>query len=653
MPLLTSLWTTEQLILSVVIIGCCLMLRSARAAEGDFPRPGARWSRGVLIVAAAFAALFLLVRSNDPIGIRPDSWMDACVVVAGRNYVRDGLFARSGAPQHQVMTDTHPSDSYFIYTRHPIGANLVNGALQCSGLSSDRLMRVPPLLCSLLGVWLWLLVFRRYVDEPTASLSAAILATSYGFLAYADLLYFHAYALAAVAGAVYCFVRGAAGSGRPAHGWLIASCACMFAGALFTWEYHLWLIVFLLACTLLLPMRIRPRGVALLVLTMFLAAGLHAAWRLHVIDDIGLTESAASGVKRSIFYNIYLRTIGFAESVDTPDGVNLGGYPLHLAIRFYCFYGIPVMGLAAFPWLVLARPAQARGGSAGTADDPAAGVSSPRAGQRLLIALLLAGVAWWCVMMQHSSVHMQVMRHFLPAYALLMGMSLAACVSRFRDLSESWPVRASAMLLAAAIGYIQVEGLVCNLRMHFDNSFVDARGRDDVGREEGREFARLQHVVPPDAVILTNSNRHAPMRLWSRRPVYETVYRTARTATPKRAGFELAFNHLRDLHRDRLPRLCYVFCTRDGDWEQAVRQSTYLRFLLLGNGNMPPDDAWRAAAPILAEAAQRGRSDRSSCPITGLSGRFACFDLAPAIPLLTRQFASMGYPTLQEFEQTE
>src|SRR5262249_32739892 len=157
--------------------------------------------------------------------------------------------------------------------------------------------------------------------------------------------------------------------------------------------------------------------------------------------------------------------------------------------------------------------------------------------------------------MQHTSVHPQVMRHALPAYALLMGLIIVHCWGVLRQRGAL--NRIAAMALLTGLIYPQLEGTICGVRMRIDEDFVDARGRTDVGPQEGLVYASLNDIVPQGGVILTNLNRTMPMRYWSRRPTYETQYLRSRKSggQPARSALELSLNHLRELYHDRLPQL--------------------------------------------------------------------------------------------------
>jgi hypothetical protein len=498
-----------------------------------------------------------------------------------------------------------------------------------------------PAACSLIAVVIWRRTFRRFVALSIADIAGIVLVTSYGFLAYADTLYFHSYAFLTTAAAVACFVRAMSPDESRQVRWLLF-CACfVFAGALFTWEYHLWLIFFMTCYVAFFPRTVRWSMLLLPVVPIFIAAGLHSLQRQAASRALGLSGVTDDPFTSTIFYSIYLRTIDFAGAMDTPPGLTLAGYPRHLMLCFYRFYGVPVIALLAMIILALAMYGIRMG----------RGQNDSR-GARLLICLIVAGLGWPAIFMQHSSVHLQVMRHSLPAYSLLMGILIVNCWTSLRRSDNSMGYRIAAATLLGAMIYPQAEGAICAARTRLDDIYVDARGRTDTGPQEGRILSQLNEIIPPGAVILTNLNRTMPMRLWSRKPTYETQYRHSQKVATQgaRSALELSLNHLRDLYRDRLPPIYYVYFLADDDLHATVQRSNHLRFLLTGDGDAPGPVAWEKARPALEEAQAVGHSDKSFCPIRATLPRLICFDFTPAMPLLLKAFEHFGVPTLQQFE---
>jgi len=670
--MVTGLWTPEQIILSLLVVLACAVLALARMSSvgdgvGILPAPFSPWPSRLVVLTLLAVAVFLALRSGNPIGVRMDSWSDANVVVSGRNYARMGLFSNYGAPQHQVVTDTNPNDPFFVYTRYPVAANLINGLWQIAGVTSVRAFRALPAACSILAVLAWFRVYARFIGRAVAALAAMIFATSFGFLSYADNLHFHGYAMLTTAGAVLAFVRAMDADRLGRRRWLALCTACVFVGALFTWEYHLWLLVFfalysilfrsarqtdiggspadaqpLGANTIFAP-AVRPEALRSMRYAFWMTLPLLLAFALLALQrraaspatGVGGFSDAASG----FLQDLYRRTIGFASATDRAEIGDQLAYPFQLALNFYLFYGVPLVAAAAVTTMLILADLRPRKGPRGLTP-----------GTRLLLALIAAGCAWWMVMMQHTSVHLHVLRHAVPAYALLLAMCWQRCWRILRGDDIPLITRMAAIALMLALAYPHFEGSWCNIRLHFQRDFTDDRRREEARRDEGPVLAGIRELVPHGGVILTNHNRIPPMRLWSERPVYAATlmrYPPDDQANGRQV-LEMIFNHLRELYHESLPPLYYVYAPWIADLETAFERDGILQLLLIGGEPKQPD-SWRARArPALTEAMEAGRSDQSFCPILGHTGTMIVFHLGPAVPDLMKAFGSKPPPRLED-----
>jgi len=650
---LTSLWTPPQIILTIVILIGCIAMATMRPVQSGEPMPpsageeGAqpprrtapgRRARLLLAIVLLAVAAFLVQRGGDPVGVRMDSWSDSNVIVSGRNYARLGLFANYGVAQHQVVTDRNPPDPFFLYTNYPPASNLINGLWQIAGVTSERLYRLLPAACSLLAVLVWFGLFERFAGPAVAAVGAITMATSWGFLAYADNLHFHAYAFLLCALAVHCLVRALAPHTRHRRRWLLLMGALVFLMALFTWEYHLWILLFTAAYALLFTCPIRRSRLLLLILPLVLAVALQSAQRRAAFARANVASASDGRHALGFVDHLYRRTIGFDIAEDTPEGLSLKGYPAYEALRFYKFYGIPFAAAVAMIVAVLAQGRRAPWR-----------VSQWTPDERLLVALTVASPAWWLTMMQHSSVHPHVLRHALAAYSLLMALVWVRSWRMIRSSGSDAAAQILPAILAVALLCPHVDGTICNLRLHWTADFYDPRQRSDMGRQVSREYAPLQQVVPPGAVIFTNS-LVAPMRVFAERPVYCATFYPYPPNDPKNARFfiETRFNHLRELYGDRLPSMHYVYDTGEIDPEKLAAGDPLLRLLALGPQYRRPTAASECTA-ILREAAPRGRSDRSFCPIVMMDRKLIVFRMDPLVPTLRQMFDRFGFPSLRDF----
>ena len=140
------------------------------------------------------------------------------------------------------------------------------------------------------------------------------------------------------------------------------------------------------------------------------------------------------------------------------------------------------------------------------------------------------------------------------------------------------------------------------------------------------------------------------MRYWSQRPVYSGLPNKFSPDDPKngRMIIELRFNHLRQLYNDQLPPLYFVYRLRAPSAEAAFRRDGFLRFFLLGSAT-GDEEAWRKAAPILANVWRTGHGAQSFCPIVAHIGDLLVFKLDPIVPILRRDWGARGFPTRRQF----
>jgi hypothetical protein len=329
------------------------------------------------------------------------------------------------------------------------------------------------------------------------------------------------------------------------------------------------------------------------------------------------------------------RSIGFDSAIDTPPGLTLSGYPAYFLMRFYKFYGLPFVALVAMLLAMLMRDRR-----------PPWRVAEWPVETRLVVVLLAAGAGWWLVMMQHTAVHPHVMRHALPGYSLLMALMWVRCWRTATSGEFNGLARIAAAVLIPVLLYPHIEGLVWDLRLHYTENPKDTRQRGQSSSNEIRWFARLEQVIPPGAVILTNHARPPIMRLWSRRPVYLAIrYRYPGSEQSMMAS---GFNHLRELYNEKLPPLYYVYRVRGRRLRQAFTDDPYLRFFVRGRTESD-ETAWQEVATIVKQARKQGGNDQSFCPIVGAFGDLICFSIDPAVPALRWELGGLGFPTLREF----
>jgi hypothetical protein len=563
--------------------------------------PGAagttRLLRGAALAAAlgiaALHLVYLRSHAQSPIGVRLDSWSESNIVVSARNAARHGWGAYGGVAQHQVERPPFARDPLFLYAHYPLGTYYLTWAMY-DWLGEDvAALRWLPALFSAAALVLWYFLVSRIAGAAAALLSAASLATAYGFLAYADDLH-HAYPWALLAGMMLAYVTAIEERGRRRRLLLGVSWLLLFANSFLSWEWYLWSQAFYWGHALLLGTPLRKRWLLIFAAAALLAAGVQRQVRVHAFG-----ADAGAGLVE----DLRRRTIGLEETDDTPAGTTLRDVPSYVAVRFEQLYGSGVLPL----WWLVAVVGLASGGIR-----PGDGSVAPP--YRWLVLLFLCGASWWCVMLQHTVVHPHVMRHALLFYALFAGLALETALRFLLGRGRRWWVRLAGASLALAVVLPHLRLTRLDMQAHSDRQFRHPSGWTAAWNEveSMREYARL---LPPDAVVLTNHNRPPLLRYWLDVPVYSATFerfpfRRGEPLPGARVRLELASSHLGSLYggASARPRVVYLYVFRgdvqsqylgdpvlwkliDGVWSKPASYERLARFGEVLSGTASPAHA--------------------------------------------------------------
>lgn len=590
--------------------------------------PSALVGHGIAAATIVVVAVILLLRIGDPLGVRPDSWSEAEVIVSGWGYAASGFLAYAGLPQHQVSP---PVDPYYLYANYPVLSNVLYGVLHLLGGDAHGLYRLPVILASLAALWLWYELVARVVDRATAVAAVIALASSAGFLAYADNIHQQAYPMAPQFGALLCLVIALAPETPRQRPWLVGCALCLLLVGLFTVELHAWLVI--AGAGYVALFRPQARWYWLPVLIVALLVGV-------VVQSLqGRAGSPVPPEDRPSFgENLYRRSVGFADAVDTPrdasgKALTLATYPGYMLTRLSEFYRLPAW---LMPLLILC-------GFIGT--------STPRAPPtrwppqvNLLLILLAAALGWMGIMMQQTSVHPATMRQLLPFWALLLAVVWTQAVRVALDPRALVVWRVLLPLVALALVVPQAQSMWSTLQMH-----VDPRYRDptmmDAGWSEQVELGPLRGL-PADSVILTNHNRLPLIRYWSRRPTYLASNSLPPGIPVKRTWLDLSINYVRGLYHGELPHLVFLYRVSRPSPENvaaALAQDPMLRALTTGSF----DPLTAPEAQQRAVKAFRGEIP-AACPILVRGGNWRVFDMRPILPEVARRFGGAPIPKLKD-----
>jgi len=586
-----------------------------------------RVASGIVGGVIALVAAILLIRSGDPLGVRPDSWSEAEVIVSGWGYAASGFLAYAGLPQHQIGP---PVDPYYLYANYPVASNALYGVLHLLGADAHGLYRLPAILASLAALWLWYRLAARLVDRATGVAAVIALATSAGFLSYADNIHQQAYPMAPQFGALLCLVIALAPETKRQRPWLIGCASCLLLVGLFTVELHAWLVIASAAYVALFRPRARWQWLPVLVLALLAGTALQSL-------QSRLGSPVPPEERPGFTENLYRRSIGFAAAIDTPRDtggkkLTLATYPGYMLERLGEFYGVPAWLL---PLLILC-------GFIGAT--PRAPPRQWPAQVKALVILMAAALGWMGTMMQQTSVHPATMRQLLPFWALLLAVVWTQGVRVALDPDAVLVWRVLLPLVALALVVPQAQSMWSALQMHADPQYR-APLITDAGWAESIEFGPLNRL-PADSVILTNHNRLPLIRYWSRRPTYLASNSLPPAIPVERTWLDLSINYIRGLYHEELPHLVFLYRVPRPTPENVTATLAHdpmLRALTTGSFEplTTPEAQQRAARAFRGDVP-------AVCPILARGGNWRVFDMRPVLPEIARRYGNSPIPKLKE-----
>ncbi len=533
--------------------------------------PTSRRDLAVLLVIILLSLVYLRRHAESPIGIRLDSWSEANVLVSARNAERNGWGAYRGVAQHQVDRPPFVNDSLFYYAHYPLGASYLGWASYHVAGENLAALRWLPALVSVGALVLWFLLVRRIAGPRTALLSTAVLASSYGFVAFADDIY-HSYSPLCLVGMMLAFVTGGAASGRRRVLLLAAAWVLLFINSFLSWEWHLWSQIFLWGYWLWIDRPLAPRRLALFVLAPLLAFGIHQTVRQHAFGPSPRSE---------VVQDLLRRTVRLEETADTPLDVTMATLPSFVATRFARFFGVGIGGL----WLLLVVAGVMSGGIA-------AAPFRIAPAYRWAVLLFVCGISWWCVMWQHTAVHPHVMGHALLFYALTLGLALDSAAGWAAHRAAPLWGRALAAGLVAVIAVPHLRTLNLDAELHSDHDFRHPYGWTG-GWSDVALLGDMSRKLPKDVIVLTNNNRLPLMRYWFDLPVYPASaqrypFTRGEPLPESRLRFELTTTHLLDLYPDAATRPHVVYLYVAADLNARYAADPILWKLVDGAWSQPP-----------------------------------------------------------------
>jgi hypothetical protein len=587
----------------------------------------------LLLFVVALLIVFRL-RADNPLGVRTDSWTEATVIVSARNVAANGWAKYHGASPQQIDRPPFKSDSFYYYTRYPLGGYYVNWAFYKLGAKTLGALRWPVTLLSLTSLILWYVFLCRFVGRWAALASTLFMGTAYGFLDFADNVH-HAYGNVLPIGVMLSFAAALRYGGRKRIGLLAAAWLLLFINSCMSWEWYLWSQIFFWGYAVLLGVPFKKRWLMVFALAPLLVVG-----SLSLMREEALGPHGAHG----ILNDFLRRTIRLEDTIDTPRDVTLANYPLHIARRFQQFYG---MGLGSV-WLLALAWGLVFGGLRRS-------VMQPHPAFRLIILFFLCGISWWCVMIQHTAVHPGNMRHALLFYSLVIGLSVTGALSLLFGLKQRLWMRAAGLAVLAFVLWSHGARTYQNIRLHLDRNYPVPNGWDE-GWSESANLSDLARKLPADAILLTNISRMPLLRYWTGLPAYPGTFspypfNRYKAVPGARYRVELTINHLRELYGAHLPRVLYVYFFLRAP-ARAYMVDPMLRKMIDGEWKLHPDTDHAAhAEQVIRQIAARG-GGQAYYPVIAAGFNWLCFDISTMFDNLPQEFLRLGPPTRADYGPT-
>jgi len=445
-----------------------------------------RLARGSDIAAVAIG-LFMLITvytmSTSRLKWPGDQYTDMNTLMSGENFATHGLFRLKLLPVFHVGAMTDPP-SY--YTHYPPLTNVANGLLRMAGIEALSAMRV---FCGLLGMAGLVCMYRAFapdVGPVAAACGLGFLATTGFFFTYCISLH-HTFNILFL-GVFLVFFTRAVRSEAPALGLWVGCWIVLMLESLTSFEFILYPQVFAWVYVLATG-RIRRHWRVLIVLATAPVAGVG----LHFLQNcwaLGLSAATADAL----------------GALDTATGARGPG-------RWFYSRQVPGFILSngqqlyyqSWPVLLVVPPALAVWVAA---REPTLGAGRGR--RAVLLAALVASLAWYVFMPSHTAHHPHTMSQLLPLVFVVMGGTIAVIVQWL--VARQAPVYKRALAGAAALVVVlgQAWGVYTSLR------------------QASHPQPQLYHLFeamgdtafPPDAAVLTNSSADAQLAYFIRRPVW-------------------------------------------------------------------------------------------------------------------------------------
>jgi len=396
--------------------------------------PTFRRACNVAAVVVAFGALLMLWSlRNKPVTWPSDHFSDMHALMSGQNFAEHGFFRLRFLPVNYVGDI---GDNPFYYLHYPPLPNVANGMLRVAGVDTVAGMRMVSSLLFVLGLYAMYRAFAKVIGPLAAVCGMGFLSLSSYTISYGMSLHTHTYNLLFLGLFLWLFRRAVDEEGSSAR-WRKATWAgcwtALVLASLTSFEFIMYAQVFAWLYVLATG-RIRTRWPALVLLGTAPVFGVV----VHFLQNVWAVGWAAAWVDK-LGFGFWGDKSRWEYSSRLPD--------LLLSYSFRAYQWpwtvLPVLGVAC---LLLAERTRA------------AGVNVRRAGA-ILLACLLAPLAWYLFLPGHVDSHPHTANQMLPLVWVAMGGALGLVVYALARRATPWPLRIVSAVALIAVLQTQIRGV--------------------------------------------------------------------------------------------------------------------------------------------------------------------------------------------------
>lgn len=420
-------------------------------------------TRAFLVYWLAWMLLLAWVWSRHADVTHGDSYSDANVLNAARNYERCGFAHHAGLPVNEATCS--PVDPARPYTHYPPGPEWLHLGLRVLGVHALGHFRLVSLAASAVALLLLVHLLTRLSGSRVLAVVAAVFYSwSLPFSQYADSLHQHAWSQLTAFGALAAWLAYEEAPTRRARAvWLTGAALVFFLDLWLTFEHILFVPIFVLGRTLLVGRRRDRLGLAVLLFTPLLVLAVRI---LHNSLALGGLSAAAhdllgaathrGGLDGSFSWTALLEVWrARLGGSDLPPGNHNAAVAYPLLNDWVFWPALTLTGLLVWGRREPATRATRRG----------------LAGAALL---LLAGGAWLVVLPNHALVHPHLIQRLLPGLALLLAILALSGFAQARGPLRRWLGRLAAVVLCGGfVAHMRVAAPL-NLLVELDGPAAEA-----------------------------------------------------------------------------------------------------------------------------------------------------------------------------------